>query len=82
MKNLSRVVPTQLCAQMMVISLLIWVFRGCSNQSNEYVEPPPPKVTVAEAPATGGYRLLEVTVPPTPLKRSKVRPGWPGFCRV
>ena len=48
MKNLSGTADSKNCAQIMSISLLVWAFAACGSQSNEYVEPPPPKVTVAK----------------------------------
>ena len=48
MKNLSRTAVSRNCAQITLILLLVWALAACGSQSNEYVEPPPPKVTVAK----------------------------------
>ena len=47
MKSPAGVSNLKNCAQAAAILLIVWMFAAC-DQRNEYVEPPPPKVTVAK----------------------------------
>jgi hypothetical protein len=38
MKNLSRASAIKDCAQILVVSLLVWTVAACSSQKNEYME--------------------------------------------
>jgi RND family efflux transporter MFP subunit len=79
MKNLSRAAAAQVCAQMMVVSLLIWAFAACSSQSNEYAEPPPPKVTVAKPLKQEVTDYLEFTGTTYAFEEVEVRARVAGF---
>ena len=79
MKNLSRAAAAQIFAQIMVISLLIWAFAACSSQSNEFVEPPPPKVTVAKPLLQEVTDYLEFTGTTYAFEEVEVRARVAGF---
>ena len=64
---------------MMVISLLIWAFAACSSQSNEFVEPPPPKVTVAKPLQQEVTDYLEFTGTTYAFEEVEVRARVAGF---
>jgi RND family efflux transporter MFP subunit len=63
----------------MLISLLIWAFAACSSQSNEYVEPPPPKVTVAKPLQQEVTDYLEFTGTTYAFEEVEVRARVAGF---
>jgi len=79
MKNLSRTAASKNCAQIMLISLLIWAFAACGSQSNEYVEPPPPKVTVAKPLQQEVTDYLEFTGTTHAFEEVEVRARVAGF---
>jgi RND family efflux transporter MFP subunit len=63
----------------MLISLLIWALAACSGQSNEYVEPPPPKVTVAKPLQQEVTDYLEFTGTTQAFEEVEVRARVAGF---
>ncbi len=79
MKNLSKVAVRKNCAQIMLILLLIWAFAACGSQSNEYVEPPPPKVTVAKPLQQEVTDYLEFTGTTHAFEEVEVRARVAGF---
>ena len=79
MKNRSRAAASKNCAQMILISLLIWTFAACGSQSNEYIEPPPPKVTVAKPLQQEVTDYLEFTGTTHAFEEVEVRARVAGF---
>ena len=79
MKSLSGAAVAKNCVQMMVMSLLIWALAACSGQSNEYVEPPPPKVTVAKPLQQEVTDYLEFTGTTHAFEEVEVRARVAGF---
>ena len=79
MKNLSRTAVSKNCAQIMLILLLIWAFAACGSQGNEYVEPPPPKVTVAKLLQQEVTDYLEFTGTTHAFEEVEVRARVAGF---
>ena len=79
MKNLSRTAVSKNCAQIMVISLIIWAVAACGSQSNEYVEPPPPKVTGAKPLQQEVTDYLEFTGTTQAFEEVEVRARVAGF---
>ena len=81
MKILSRAAAAQIFARIMVISLLIWAFAACSSQSNEYVEPPPPKVTIAQPLQQEVIDYLEFTGTTRAFEEVEIRARVAGFLK-
>ncbi|MGD1973677.1 MAG: efflux RND transporter periplasmic adaptor subunit [Desulfobacterales bacterium] len=79
MNNLSRAAAVQNFAQITLISLFIWTFLACGSQSNEYVEPPPPKVTVAKPLQQAVTDYLEFTGTTHAFEEVEVRARVAGF---
>jgi multidrug efflux system membrane fusion protein len=79
MINLPRAAATKNCAHIMLISLFIWALAACSGQSNEYVEPPPPKVTVAKPLQQEVTDYLEFTGTTHAFEEVEVRARVSGF---
>ena len=63
----------------MLISLLVWAVTACGSQSNEYVEPPPPKVTVAKPLQQAVTDYLEFTGTTHAFEEVEVRARVAGF---
>jgi RND family efflux transporter MFP subunit len=68
------------CAQAAVILLCIWMLAAC-DQRNEYVEPPPPKVTVAKPLQQEVTDYLEFTGTAHAFEEVEVRARVAGFLR-
>jgi len=65
-------------AQVAVILLLVWIIAGCS-QENEFVEPPPPKVSVAQPVQQDVTNYLEFTGTTRAFEEAEVRARVSGF---
>ena len=65
-------------AQVAVILLLVWIIAGCSQES-EFVEPPPPKVTVAQPVQQDVTNYLEFTGTTRAFEEAEVRARVSGF---
>jgi RND family efflux transporter MFP subunit len=63
----------------MLISLLIWAVAACGSQSNEFIEPPPPKVTVAKPLQQEVIDYLEFTGTTYAFEEVEVRARVAGF---
>ena len=48
MSDPRRVVQAPYAVRFVLIAAIIWTSAACDSKRNEYVEPPPPKVTVAQ----------------------------------
>ena len=79
MANFSRETAINNCFQIIVILLLIWTFAACSRQSNEYVEPPPPKVTIAQPLQQEVIDYLEFTGTTRAFEVVEIRARVAGF---
>jgi RND family efflux transporter MFP subunit len=67
-----------LWAQVAVILLLVWIIAGC-GQKSEFVEPPPPKVTVAKPVQQDVTDYLEFTGTTRAFEEAEVRARVSGF---
>ena len=65
-------------AQVAVILLLVWIIAGCSKE-NEFVEPPPPKVIVAQPVQQDITDYLEFTGTTRAFEEAEVRARVSGF---
>lgn len=65
-------------AQVAVILLLVWIIAGCSKE-NEFVEPPPPKVSVAQPVQQDVTNYLEFTGITKAFEEAEVRARVSGF---
>ena len=65
-------------AQVAVIFLLVWIIAGCSKE-NEFVEPPPPKVSVAQPVQQDVTNYLEFTGITQAFEEAEVRARVSGF---
>jgi RND family efflux transporter MFP subunit len=61
-----------------VILLLVWIIAGCSKE-NEFVEPPPPKVSVAQPVQQDVTNYLEFTGTTQAFEEAEVRARVSGF---
>jgi RND family efflux transporter MFP subunit len=61
-----------------VILLLVWIIAGCSKE-NEFVEPPPPKVSVAQPVQQDVTNYLEFTGITRAFEEAEVRARVSGF---
>lgn len=73
-----RVTWTKDWAQVAAILLMAWMFTAC-DQRNEYVEPPPPKVTVAKPLQQEVINYLEFTGTTRAFEEVEVRARVAGF---
>ena len=78
MKSPAGVINPKNCAQAAVILLCIWMLAAC-EQRNEYVEPPPPKVTVAKPLQQAVTDYLEFTGTTHAFEEVEVRARVAGF---
>jgi RND family efflux transporter MFP subunit len=78
MKNTAGVINLTNCAQVATILLVALIFFAC-DQRNEYVEPPPPKVTVAKPLQQEVTDYLEFTGTTHPFEEVEVRARVAGF---
>jgi RND family efflux transporter MFP subunit len=61
MSDLKRVVQAPYAVCFVLIAAIIWTIAACDSKRNEYVEPPPPKVTVAQPIQQEVVNYLEFT---------------------
>lgn len=73
-----KVSPRNAWAQLAMILLLVWIIAGC-GRGGEYVEPPPPQVTVAQPLEQEVIDYLEFTGTTQAFKEAEVRARVPGF---
>ncbi len=78
MHNPLRLSHWQTWAQVAVILLLVWIIAGCSKE-NEFVEPPPPKVSVAQPVQQDVTNYLEFTGITQAFEEAEVRARVSGF---
>ena len=79
MQASSSVTANRDLAKALAIPLLVWMFGACSSQQNEYVEPPPPKVTVAQPLQQEVIDYLEFTGTTQAFETVEVRARVAGF---
>ena len=65
-------------ARVAVSLLLVWIIAGC-GRGGEYVEPPPPKVTIAQPLVQEVIDYLEFTGTTAAFEEADVRARVPGF---
>ncbi len=78
MKNFAGVSNLKNCAQTVVVLFIVWIFAAC-DQRNEYVEPPPPKVTTAKPLQQEIIDYLEFTGTTHAFEEAEVRARVAGF---
>ena len=78
MKRPAGVIHLKNCARTAAILLCSWIFTAC-EQRNEYVEPPPPKVTVAKPLQQEVIDYLEFTGTTHAYEKVEVRARVAGF---
>ncbi len=78
MKSPAGVINPKNCTQAAAILLCIWMLAAC-EQRNEYVEPPPPKVTVAKPLQQEVTDYLEFTGTTHAFEEVEVRARVAGF---
>ena len=78
MKSPAGVINPKNCAQVAAILLCVWTLAAC-DQRNEYVEPPPPKVTVAKPLQREVTEYLEFTGTTHAFEMVEVRARVAGF---
>jgi multidrug efflux system membrane fusion protein len=61
MSDFMRVAKGQYAVRFFLVTAIIWSFAACDSKSNEYAEPPPPKVTVAQPVQQEVIEYLEFT---------------------
>ncbi len=78
MKSPAGVINLKNCAQAAAILLCVWILAAC-EQRNAYVEPPPPKVTVAKPLQQEVTNYLEFTGTTQAFEEVEVRARVAGF---
>jgi RND family efflux transporter MFP subunit len=78
MRSPAGVINLKNCVQSAAILLIFWMFAAC-DQRNEYVEPPPPKVTVAEPLQQEVTEYLEFTGNTRAFEEVEIRARVSGF---
>jgi len=61
------------------VFVLLWTFAACESKSNEFVEPPPPKVTVAQPVQQEVIEYLEFTGNTRAVEEVEIRARVSGF---
>ena len=79
MADLSGTLVEKMAIRISWVALAIWVLVACSNQANEYVEPPPPKVTVAQPVQKEVTEYLEFTGTTHAVEEVEIRARVSGF---
>jgi RND family efflux transporter MFP subunit len=78
MKSPAGTINLKNCAQAAAILLIVWMLFAC-DQRNEYVEPPPPKVTTAKPLQQEIIDYLEFTGTTHAFEEAEVRARVAGF---
>ena len=78
MKSPAGVIKLKIFALVAAIFLCVWMLAAC-DQRNEYVEPPPPKVTVAKPLQQEVTDYLEFTGTTQAVEEVEVRARVAGF---
>ena len=79
MQEASNVSDTKKWVKVLAIALLFLTFTACGSRRNEYVEPPPPKVTVAGPLQQEVIEYLEFTGTTRAFEEVEVRARVAGF---
>ena len=78
MRSPAGIINLKYCARAAAILSIVWIFAAC-DQRNEYVEPPPPKVTVAEPLQQEVIDFLEFTGNTRAFEEVEIRARVSGF---
>jgi RND family efflux transporter MFP subunit len=78
MRSPAGIINLKYCARAAAILSIVWIFAAC-DQRNEYVEPPPPKVTVAKPLQREVTEYLEFTGTTHAFEKVEVRARVAGF---
>lgn len=79
MKIPSRGCAFKDCARILSVFLIFWMITACKSEQNKYVEPPPPKVTVAHPLQQEVIDYLEFTGTTRAYEDVEVRARVAGF---
>ncbi len=79
MQGLSKSIDVKIWFQALTILLILGLVTACDSQRNEYVEPPPPKVTVAKPLQKEVTDYLEFTGTTRAFREVQVRARVTGF---
>jgi len=78
MRSPAGIINLKYCARAAAILSIVWIFAAC-DQRNEYVEPPPPKVTVAKPLQQEVTDYLEFTGTTHAFEEVEIRARVAGF---
>jgi RND family efflux transporter MFP subunit len=78
MRSPAGVINLKNCAQAAAILLIVWMFAAC-DQQNQYVKPPPPKVTIAKPLQQAIIDYLEFTGTTHAFEEVEMRARVAGF---
>jgi len=81
MQNINRVSAVRYAARVLGTAALLWTFAACDTQSNQYVEPPPPKVTVAQPLQQEVIEYLDFTGNTRAVEKVEIRARVAGFLK-
>jgi len=81
MSEFIRVAKSQYAVRFFLVTAIIWSFTACDSKSNEFVEPPPPKVTVAQPVQQEVIEYLEFTGNTRAVEAVEIRARVSGFLK-
>jgi len=79
MQGISKFLDPKKRTKVLVMTLLVMMFAACESQRNEYAEPPPQKVTVAQPVQQEVTNYLEFTGTTRAVEEVEVRARVSGF---
>jgi RND family efflux transporter MFP subunit len=79
MQGMSKFLDPKKTTKVLVMTLLVITFAACESQRNEYAEPPPQKVTVAQPMQQDVTNFLEFTGTTRAVEEVEVRARVSGF---
>ena len=79
MQGFTRVSELKYIGRLLMVVALFWTFVACDSKRNEYVEPPPPKVTVAPPVQQEVIDYLEFTGTARAFEEADIQARVAGF---
>ena len=79
MQGYTRVSELKYAIRLLAVLGLLWTFAACDSKPNEYVEPPPPKVTVAQPLQQEVIEYLNFTGNTRAVEEVEIRARVAGF---
>lgn len=79
MQGFTRVIELKYGVRLLAVLALLGTFVACESKGNEFVEPPPPKVTVAQPVQQEVIEYLEFTGNTRPVEEVEIRARVSGF---